>query len=409
MQNYLYGLTSIGFWTCVLTSLVAMLPGTFLYIYLGHAAGSITGAEGDKSLAQWASLAVGLLATIAVTVYITRLAQRKLREQTQIADVDGASASEQEASLTEASAEESEPSLVSVLVPAVAAVVLAALAAATLINPAGVSAFVRRIAALGPPSVEMEETYQRTTGGPTFDHSAFDAILQEFVDEDGWVDYDGMARDARRLDAYLEILATAPFAELSRDEKLALLLNAYNACTLRLILDHWPLESIKDVPAAERWEAERWNVGGNVWSLGEIEHQQIRPHFKEPRVHFALVCAAVGCPPLANEAYVSSRLESQLQHQAEYVHAHKTWLQVEPPRDAVQLTPLYKWYATDFRTSGRLGGGVCSKVQPASAGDAGRRSLAECQLSGLRLVDQQRGESPTPMRVFGTVVDKDRS
>jgi hypothetical protein len=70
---------------------------------------------------------------------------------------------------------------------------------------------------------------------------------------------------------------------MGRDQKLALLVNAYNAFTLRLILDHYPLKSIKDIPEKQRWDDKRWNVGGRVWSLSQIEHEQIRPKFKEPR------------------------------------------------------------------------------------------------------------------------------
>ncbi|MGB7327450.1 MAG: TVP38/TMEM64 family protein [Rubripirellula sp.] len=81
LQNYLYGLTPVRFWPYVATSWVAMLPGTFLYVYLGHITGAAVGADRQRSTAEWAMLAVGLLATVVVTVYVTRLASRKLKEQ----------------------------------------------------------------------------------------------------------------------------------------------------------------------------------------------------------------------------------------------------------------------------------------------------------------------------------------
>ena len=73
------------------------------------------------------------------------------------------------------------------------------------------------------------------------------------------------------------------------------------------------MRSIRDIPAAKRWDAKRWRVGAYTWSLDEIEHKEIRPKFAEPRIHFALVCAAIGCPRLRNEAYEGARIEEQLE------------------------------------------------------------------------------------------------
>lgn len=101
-----------------------------------------------------------------------------------------------------------------------------------------------------------------------------------------------------------------------------MLINAY---TIQLILDHYPLASIQDIPGDQRWDAVRWRVGPHTWSLNQIDHEQIRPKCAEPRIHFALVCAAVGCPPLRNEAYTAARLEEQLAGQSAYVHSHPRW------------------------------------------------------------------------------------
>jgi hypothetical protein len=200
----------------------------------------------------------------------------------------------------------------------------------------------------GPPPVTLHESYGGEAGGPTFDHALFDQILHRHVQPGGWVDYEGLRDDAPTLDRYIESLASAPLDAMGRDERLALLLNAYNAFTLRLILDHWPVASIRDIPSAQRWDAVRWNLGGHVWSLNQIEHEQIRPNFAEPRVHFALVCAAIGCPPLRPEAYESSRLDEQLQDQADYVNTHDRWVRFEPGEDTIHLTQLYDWYGGDF-------------------------------------------------------------
>jgi len=143
-------------------------------------------------------------------------------------------------------------------------------------------------------------------------------------------------------------VAEAPFEKLGRNEKLALLINAYNAFTVRLILDHRPLESIQDIPEEERWRARRWRIGGKPVSLDQLEHEEIRPHFEEPRIHFALVCAAVGCPPLRTEAYAAERLDEQLEDQARTVHSNDAWFRFDAEAGVAHLTKLYDWYAGDF-------------------------------------------------------------
>ena len=189
---------------------------------------------------------------------------------------------------------------------------------------------------------------------PRVDHAPLDRLLAEHVEAGGWVDYAGLAKDRAALAAYTDRLADAAVGELPRDARLATLINAYNAFTLELILEHYDggeLDSIKDIPAAKRWKAKRWRIGGERWSLDGIEHRWIREAFDEPRIHFALVCAAVGCPPLRREAYRAERLDQQLAEQARYCHAHPRWLRYEPGADTVALTRLYKWYGGDFRAA----------------------------------------------------------
>lgn len=203
----------------------------------------------------------------------------------------------------------------------------------------------------GPPRVTMTESYEAISDGPSFDHALFDGLLRRHVDADGWVDYAALRGEQRTLDEYLAALAAAPFDALGRDEKLALLLNAYNAFTLRLILDRWPLDSIMDIAAEQRWAERRWTLGGRVLSLDDIEHAEIRPHFREPRIHFALVCAAIGCPKLRNEAYVASRLNAQLEEQMRYSHAHERWFRFDAAAGKVHVSMLYDWYREDFLTA----------------------------------------------------------
>ncbi|MHB1557000.1 MAG: VTT domain-containing protein [Isosphaeraceae bacterium] len=345
LQNYLYGLTRIRFWPCVLTSWVAMLPGTIVYVYFG-----VVGRAGLESAsgwrahtpAEWAMIAVGLMATIAVSWYITRLARRAMRDHAGIA-TNG----EELRSFGEkdhASPPAGWPWVATVA--AVLALVAVAGAVYVQMRPDALHDLLVRLG--GPPRVLLKEVHAEKPGGPTVDHHELDEILKTHVEAGGWVDYRALARDTGKLDAYIARLADAPFDELGRDEKLALLINAYNAFTLRLILDHYPIDSILKIPADRRWDAVRWRIGRHVWSLNQIEHEQIRPRFREPRVHFALVCAAIGCPPLRGEAYAAKRLDGQLGEQARYVHEHRRWFQFSPGESEVSLTSLYRWYGGDF-------------------------------------------------------------
>ncbi|MBI1356709.1 MAG: DUF547 domain-containing protein [Acidobacteria bacterium] len=334
LQNYLYGLTPIRFWPCVLTSAVAILPGTFLYTYLGHVAGqglqAAGGGEG-RPPAQWALLGVGLLATLGVTVYVTKLARRALAEQAGVAEQAPATPNGSE--------------------PASPRSPVALLSVAGALFALGLFAYVQRDwlqGAFGPPQVVLREAYEHKADGPDLDHMPFDRLLAAYVDERGLVDYEGLREREADLDAYLLSLSQAPFDAMGRNQKLALLLNAYNAFTLELILDHWPVDSITHIPAPERWDAVRWNIAGKLYSLNQIEHEQIRPKFAEPRIHFALVCAAMGCPKLRNEAYEPELLEEQLEEQAWYVHSHDTWFRFDAAERKASLTLLYQWYAGDF-------------------------------------------------------------
>ncbi len=249
----------------------------------------------------------------------------------------------------------------------------------------------------GPPKVELHEAYERVPGGPTFDHSIYDRLVKKHVREGGWVDYEGLRAEQADLKRYIEAIGAAPFEKLGRDQKLALLLNAYNAFTLELILEHYPLDSIKDIPSDRRWSDERWKVGGHVWSLEQIEHEQIRPKFVEPRVHFALVCAAIGCPPLRSEAYAADRIDAQLDDQARYVHGHERWFRFDPQAGVVHLTRLYQWYGGDFEQVAGSGAPIRrALLAGAEAGD-GSRARAADRVAGVRLAPQQRGE-PRPDR-----------
>ena len=160
-----------------------------------------------------------------------------------------------------------------------------------------------------------------TLQAQTVDHSAFDRLLKAHV-VNGLVDYDAFKADPA-FAGYLKLLAATNPASLPRTEQLALWINAYNAYTIQLINNKGERESIRNVNKSlgflkfkGPWSEAFAVVGGKTYSLDDIEQRTIRPTFREPRIHFALVCAAIGCPPLRSEAYTSARIEAQLNEQA---------------------------------------------------------------------------------------------
>ncbi len=342
LQNYFYGLTAIRFLPCVATSAVAIIPGAFMYVYLGYAgrAGLTAASAGgtERGLGQWIMLTVGLVATVVVTVYITRIARRAIKNASENEEVAAVASQEQPAGAPKSGWPRT-------LVAATAAIVAVALATLAHFN----AGMLKNI--FGPPSVALAEAYEEDAGSATFDHAVFDGLLKRHVNENGGVDYGGIAKEQPVLTQYIESIAEAPFKALGRDGKLALLINAYNAFTLQLILEHLDsgITSIRDIPASQRWDARRWNIAGKEYSLNEIEHQEIRPKFKEPNIHWVLVCAAVGCPPLRNEAYTEKNLPDQLEAQAKIVHTDGSrWLRFEEQAEKIHLTKLYDWYGEDF-------------------------------------------------------------
>lgn len=195
----------------------------------------------------------------------------------------------------------------------------------------------------GPIVSELEAG--RESGEAVFDHSAYAALLQEHVvAESGRVDYAGFKADEDKLDAYLQRIATADLKTLGEDEQLALLINAYNAYTLKLILENYPLDSIRDL--SDPWQTARYVVGSHTLSLDNIEHNLIRPLYKDPRIHFAVNCAARDCPPLRPFAYTGAALDDQLDQVTRSVLSSPSFVRVET--DQLHVTRLFEWYGGDF-------------------------------------------------------------
>ena len=179
-------------------------------------------------------------------------------------------------------------------------------------------------------------------------HQSYGRVLSKYVNK-GVVDYNGLKSNPKELDLYLENLASisqGEFNRWSKKQKLAYLINLYNAQTLRLIIDHYPISSIKDIN--QPWDTPIVTLHGNKITLNELEHEIIRKNYDEPRIHFALVCAAMGCPNLPTEPFVSTKLDLQLNQQGRGFLSDSKKNYVDLANKTVYLSPIFEWFKEDF-------------------------------------------------------------
>jgi hypothetical protein len=193
-------------------------------------------------------------------------------------------------------------------------------------------------------------------------HTAWSALLARHVklaDPAGHasrVDYADFARDREALRAYLRSLAQVTPGELAalpRADQMAFWINAYNAATIELVLGEYPQHaSIRDYGSLFRsaWQRRFVSLLGETLTLDEIEHERLRGArgFGEPRVHFALNCASLGCPMLREEAYTGARLEAQLEAQALRFLSDASRNRYDPSTHTLALSQIFRWYAQDF-------------------------------------------------------------
>ncbi|WP_158211860.1 DUF547 domain-containing protein [Robiginitalea sediminis] len=180
-------------------------------------------------------------------------------------------------------------------------------------------------------------------------HETWDALLKAHVSEDGMVDYQGMLRDRDVLRDYLEMLSQhIPGEHWSREARLAYYINLYNAGTVNLILEHYPVKSIKDI--RNPWGRKDLQIGDKRVSLDDVEHGILRK-MDEPRIHFTVNCASFSCPKLLPEAFTEAEAERQLDEAA------RAFIN-DPLRNRIgkgdyALSRIFKWYGGDFKTTGR--------------------------------------------------------
>ena len=180
---------------------------------------------------------------------------------------------------------------------------------------------------------------------------AWDYLLGAYLHGQN-LDYKGIKKEESKLDHYLDYLNQLKVSEMRRNEKKAFWINLYNACTVKLILNHYPISSIKKIKRfglwGSPWKKRICRSEGKKVTLDEIEHGILRTNFSDPRVHFALVCASTSCPALRFESYDASKLNRQLEEQTKsFMQNSEKNIFIESKKIA-SLSMLFRWYGNDF-------------------------------------------------------------
>ncbi|WP_299520170.1 DUF547 domain-containing protein [Winogradskyella sp.] len=197
-------------------------------------------------------------------------------------------------------------------------------------------------------NVSLKQDISKSEG---YLHDLFDSLLQKHVSSDGKVSYKGFKNSHKELLDYIDVLTMLypELSKLSREDKLAYWINAYNSLTIDLILRNYPLKSIKDIK--DPWDQRLWKFGDKWLNLNDIEHKILRK-MNEPRIHFAIVCASESCPKLLNEAFTADNLELQLTSVTKVFLSDTSKNEIS--EDNIKLSKIFKWFAKDFKNNGSL-------------------------------------------------------
>lgn len=187
-------------------------------------------------------------------------------------------------------------------------------------------------------------------------HSGWNEIVNRLVtwtNSASTVNYRDLKSNSKALDQYLKGLSdvkSSDFEGWTRNQQLAFLINAYNAWTVKLILENYPVKSIKDIGGifSSPWKKKFFKLFDKETSLDWIEHDKIRPTYKEPRIHFALVCASIGCPGLRAEAFVAEKLNQQLDDSTKRFLNDPSRNHFDQSNKELALSSIFKWYKDDF-------------------------------------------------------------
>ena len=197
-------------------------------------------------------------------------------------------------------------------------------------------------------TAEVEDV--RVAANQSLNYQDYAEVLQTYVSDRGLVDYKGLQANRQQLDRFNQSLGSISpetYAAWNEAKQVAFLINAYNAFTLQSIIDQNPIkDSIRDISGV--WNRRKFALAGEEKTLDNIEHDILRKDFNEPKIHVALVCAAISCPPLRNEPYLSEQLDAQLDDQTAKFTASPQGFDLDRQGKLVSLSSIFKWYGQDF-------------------------------------------------------------
>ena len=196
---------------------------------------------------------------------------------------------------------------------------------------------------------------------PQFSYDDYTIVLKDYVDNEGMVNYKKLKTQPQKLESFIasmDKLDPNSYSKYGNKERIAFWLNAYNAFTLKAVIDNYPIKpgffksmyypknSIRQIPGV--WDKITFKVMGKDYTLEQIEHKILRKEFKEPRIHMAMVCAAIGCPPLRNEPYTGKKVDRQLDDQSKRFLTDPNKFSFDRGKRMLHISPIFKWFGSDF-------------------------------------------------------------
>jgi hypothetical protein len=206
----------------------------------------------------------------------------------------------------------------------------------------------------------------QTVTAATFDHSLFNRILSEYVDHKGLVDYNGIAKD-KNFYAYMDSLKNVDVQALTRDGQLAFWINAYNAVTIEKVIRWKPKKSVRETLVPGVWISTNFFttrenvVAGKKLSQDDIENEILRKQFHDPRIHFAIICASMGCPPIPKFAYTGEMVQSQLASETQKYLNSPRGTRIDRAENTLYISKIFEWFGGDFI---QAAGSVMNFIKP---------------------------------------------